>query len=191
MIKFTALLLLVAVPTLAPMSAIAGDHGNHKVKESREAIKDISKEMKGHMQRAMKSGGPIEAIEVCKSVAPAIAAERSTENMEIRRTSLKVRNPANAPDEWERKVLETFEARKAAGEDVKKIDHNEVVELDGKMVFRYMKAIPTQEKPCTICHGTNISPKVTEALDNAYPDDQARGYKAGDIRGAFSIIQPM
>jgi len=188
MIKYTALLLLIAAPALVS----AGDHGDPRVKESREAIKAFSMELKGNLQTAMKSGGPIEAIDVCKTVAPAIAVEQSVaKNMEIRRTSLKVRNLANTPDDWERKVLEIFEKRKAAGEDVKKIDHHEVMEMDGKMVFRYMKAIPTKEKPCTICHGTNITPKVAEALDKAYPDDQARGFKAGDIRGAFSIIQAL
>ncbi len=54
-----------------------------------------------------------------------------------------------------------------------------------------MKAIPTAEKPCLACHGGKIQIKVTETLDKLYPQDQARGYKAGDIRGAFTITQPM
>jgi len=186
--KYTALLLLMATPALAS----AGGNGDPRVKESREAIKAFSTELKSNLQAAMQSGGPLKAIDVCKSVAPAIAAEQSAaKGIEISRTSLKLRNPDNAPDAWERKVLESFEARKAAGEDVKKIDHHEELEMGGKKVFRYMKAIPTMDKPCTICHGTNISAEVKAALDQAYPSDQARGYQAGDIRGAFSIIQPM
>ncbi|MDE0059891.1 MAG: DUF3365 domain-containing protein [Defluviicoccus sp.] len=43
---------------------------------------------------------------------------------------------------------------------------------------------------CTVCHGTNIAPEVAAALDALYPDDLARGFEVGDIRGAFSIVQP-
>ncbi|MBL6933600.1 MAG: DUF3365 domain-containing protein, partial [Rhodospirillales bacterium] len=54
-----------------------------------------------------------------------------------------------------------------------------------------MKAIPTDEKPCLACHGGNISEEVAAKLDDLYPQDKARGYNAGDIRGAFTIRQPM
>ncbi len=178
-------LLLMATPML--VSA-----GDPLVKESREAIKAFAGELKGNLQAAMKSGGPLKAVEVCKQVSPVITAEQSNaRGVEIRRTSLKLRNPDNAPDAWERKILESFEARKTAGEDVRKIDHHERVVIEGKPVFRYMKAIPTAEKPCTICHGKSISPELKAALDKAYPNDQARGFAAGDIRGAFSVIKPL
>jgi len=32
---------------------------------------------------------------------------------------------------------------------------------------------------------------VKAKLDTYYPADQARGFKVGDIRGAFTISQPM
>lgn len=186
--KYAALLLLIVSPTLVH----ADGHGDPMVKESRAAIKAFAGELKGNLQAAMKSGGPLKAIEVCKTVSPTITAEQSArQGLEIRRTSLKLRNPDNAPDDWERKILASFEARKALGEDVKKIDHHEQMEMDGKQVFRYMKAIPTAEKPCTICHGSELAPELKAALDKAYPKDQARGFKAGDIRGAFSIIKPL
>ena len=53
-----------------------------------------------------------------------------------------------------------------------------------------MKAIPTGEL-CLVCHGTQIAPQVLEKLDALYPRDEARGFSAGDIRGAFTITQPM
>ncbi len=178
-------LLLMAAPMLVSAS-------DPLVQESREAIKAFAGELKGNLQKAMKSGGPLKAVEVCKNVSPTITAEHSNaRGVEIRRTSLKLRNPDNAPDAWERKILESFEARKAAGENVRKIDHHERVVMEGKQVFRYMKAIPTAKKPCTLCHGKNISPELKAALDKAYPNDQARGFEAGDIRGAFSIIKPL
>nr|VFK10650.1 MAG: Protein of unknown function (DUF3365) [Candidatus Kentron sp. LPFa]VFK26753.1 MAG: Protein of unknown function (DUF3365) [Candidatus Kentron sp. LPFa] len=64
------------------------------------------------------------------------------------------------------------------------------MEKDGVRVFRYMKAIPTLEV-CILCHGASLSPDVVAKLDELYPEDQARGFKVGDIRGAFSFMQPL
>ena len=165
---------------------------DQRANQSRAVVKEFMVELKGNLKAALKSGGPLEAIEVCNTKAQAVAEMQSKKHSwQVGRTSLKTRNPNNAPDAWERSVLEGFDTRKAAGEDPKKMEHYEVVTMNGKQFFRYMKAIPTAEKPCLVCHGSKIPPKVAESLDRHYPYDQARGYKAGDIRGAFTIIQPM
>ena len=87
---------------------------------------------------------------------------------------------------WESKVLKDFEKRKAAGESIKTMDYAETVEMDGKKTFRYMKPIPTAEV-CTKCHGEKVDPKVETALKALYSADKARGFKEGDIRGAFTL----
>ena len=168
------------------------DEMTQRAAQSRAVVKEFATELKKQLGKALKEGGPVKAITVCNAVAPAIAKQQSMKHgWQIGRTSLKLRNPANAPDTWERKVLEKFEARKRAGEDPATMEYFEVVEQGGKRLFRYMKAIPTAEKPCLICHGTRIEPEVARILDELYPNDRARGFKAGDIRGAFTITQPM
>ena len=100
---------------------------------------------------------------------------------------MKRRNTDNSADAWERAVLETFEARKAAGEDPAKLEYVAEVDQGGEATFRYMKAIPTQAV-CLACHGGDaVSPEVEAALKRYYPDDQARGFKEGDLRGAFTL----
>ena len=158
--------------------------------ESRAVVKAFLAELKGRLVSAIKEGGPTHAISVCNEQAPIIAEKISAENgWRVARTSLKLRNPGNAPDAWERNVLESFEARKASGEDPQKIEYAEVVQQGDVLVFRYMKAIPTAEIPCLMCHGDAIAKPLAIKLDQFYPEDQARGYKAGDIRGAFTITQ--
>ena len=44
---------------------------------------------------------------------------------------------------------------------------------------------------CLACHGKAITPQVLEQLDARYPDDRARGYGAGEIRGAFSLSKTL
>jgi hypothetical protein len=108
----------------------------------------------------------------------------------VGRTSLKPRNPANAPDDWEAGMLQAFAARKAAGEDPAKLEAWTIAEAGGRKQFRYMKAIPTASL-CLACHGTEIEPELRAHLDALYPEDAAVGYREGDIRGAFTITQPM
>ena len=164
---------------------------DERAQASRAAVQQFAGMLKGELQAGMKAGGPTQAIGVCRDKAPEIAAQISKEKgWDVGRTSLKTRNPANTPDAWEREVMNKFEARKAAGEDVKYLEHFEVVEHDGKREFRYMKAIPTQAM-CLGCHGADLSPEVVKTLDRLYPEDKARGFAEGDLRGAFTITQPM
>ena len=183
---------LALVLAICPATAaFADDDMATRIGASREAIKSFAGTLQEKLKSAMTDGGPTAAIEVCNIAAPEIAQTASAERgWSVGRTSLKLRNPRNAPDAWELAVLRDFEARKAAGEDPGMLDHAEVVSGDGQRTFRYMKAIGTQPV-CTVCHGTSITPEVVAKLDALYPEDQARGFEVGDIRGAFSISQPV
>ena len=157
--------------------------------ETRDAIKALAAELKGTLQSAMKTEGPVKAIAVCNEKAPMLARKVSTEKgMEVGRTALKVRNELNAPDAWELAVLEQFEQRKARGEPVKSIEYAETTQHNGNTVFRYMKAIPTDDV-CLVCHGEQIAGTLSAELNKRYPNDKATGFKKGDIRGAFSAVK--
>ena len=187
MLNKTTLAMLAALS----ISAVAQADQAGDVEQAKGLIKQFATELKGELQAAMKAGGPTKAISVCKDKAPAIAASLSEQSgWDVARTSLKTRNPNNAPDDWERAVLEQFDADKAAGKDPKTLAKAEVVESDGAKTFRFMKAIPTGEV-CLACHGSNLSPELVETLDKAYPQDQARGFALGDIRGAFTLSKPL
>ena len=184
--------LMMLTPYYVSAAENAGDGVAERAQQSRAVVKAFMGELKHELKSALKAGGPVTGIEVCNKVAPAIAEAQSRKTgWTVGRTSLRPRNSNNAPDAWEAKVLKDFETRKAAGEDPKKMEFYELTQVQGKEVFRYMKAIPTAAKPCLACHGEHIKPGIASKLDEHYPNDKARGYRAGDIRGAFSIIQPL
>jgi hypothetical protein len=160
--------------------------------EAKSIVQEFAATLTGELEAGIKEGGPVQAIAICQQRAPAIAADLSARTgWEVGRTSLKTRNSAdNAPDAWEAKVLADFDARQAAGEDVKPMAHAEIVETKDGRAFRFMKAIPVAQL-CTLCHGTDLTPEVAAALDERYPDDQARGYSIGQVRGAFSLVKPL
>ncbi len=190
--KNTLAIVLAGSVSLLALPATAGDL-DERTAASRAAAKELTGKLLGELQPAMQAGGPVNAIQVCNKQAPAIAAELAKKHgWTVARTSLKTRNPANAPDAWEAKVLKDFEARRAKGEDPAQIEQAEVVTTGGKKQFRYMKAIAIPPNaPCLACHGGAIDPAVSTKLKELYPNDQATGYKQGDLRGAITITQPM
>ncbi len=180
----TAFLAAISCASVAPVIA------DPRIDEARTIVKAFAGALQSELQAAMKSGGPVQAVNVCHSRAPEIAAELSSRHgWQIERTSLKRRNADNSPDAWEIETLQQFEARKAAGEPVAQLELAAPVEIDGTQQFRYMKAIPTQAI-CLTCHGgESVLPEVAAEIKRYYPDDQARGYSEGDLRGAFSLVK--
>lgn len=171
--------------------AVAADDIEARVEASRAVAKDFAQTLQQALQTALATDGPVAAIEVCNVAAPAIAAQQSSAHgWQVGRTSLQPRNPANTPDAWQRTVLTRFAAEKAAGKPVAALETWEVADVDGKPAFRYMKAIPTSEV-CLSCHGSNLAPELATKLAALYPADQATGYALGDIRGAFTVTQPL
>jgi uncharacterized protein DUF3365 len=156
-----------------------------RVAESRMAVKAFGGQLVKELKQALEEGGPVKAIKVCNVEAPQIADAVSEErHLQIGRTSLKTRNPNNKPDAWEQKVLEEFEQRKQNGEDIATLEYHEQTDQG----FRYMKAIPTKGL-CLTCHGETLPEPVKATLADYYPNDTATGFKVGDIRGAFTILQ--
>jgi signal transduction histidine kinase len=79
-------------------------------------------------------------------------------------TSLKLINPENAPDEFERTALREFESLKT--KESSKIEKN-----NSQFFYRYIAPLYV-EKPCLKCHSH-------------------QGYEIGDVRGAISVTIPM
>ena len=161
--------------------------------EARKVATSIPPKLLKVLDEEIKKGGPENAIEVCRERAPKMAAAASAETgWGIRRVSLKNRNPKAVPDAWERSVLEDFDKRTAAGEKPTSLEKGEVVAEGDKKVYRYMKALPTQDL-CLSCHGTadRITPAVKAKLDALYPEDKAVGYGAAEIRGAITLKKPL
>lgn len=183
-IKLLSLNLALAGFLFAPLAA-ADPLADHK-----KTIGSLATSLQEQLLAALASDGPVAAISVCQEVAPEIATKLAQNSgINVKRTGLKIRNPDNAPDEWELSVLEQFEQRKADGEDIAEIDYSaQVVDEDGQNVLRYMKAMPFA-KACLTCHGDEIATPIVQKIDKLYPQDQARDFKVGDIRGAFSTQQ--
>lgn len=184
---------ILALPLIALAAAPAFSDEAKLLEEARGVSSAIPPKLLNVLDEEIKKGGPEGAIGVCRDKAPAMAKAASEKSgWAIRRVSLKNRNPKAVPDAWEEAVLKEFDKRAAAGEKPTGLEKGEVVTMDGKKVYRYMKALPTQDL-CLNCHGTpdRISPAVQAKLKELYPADKAVGYHAAEIRGAITIKKPL
>ncbi len=172
-----------AEPELAKREAQAG-----------EAAMGLMKELGSRLKKAMQEEGPGAAIAVCAEWAPQVTTRLSREKgWRITRVSDRYRNPLlGMPDAWEVRGMETFRQRHAEGESYNGMSRSEVVSEPGGEYFRYLQAIPLGGV-CVSCHGPEekLAPEVRETLAERYPHDRATGYQVGELRGAFSIQQPL
>src|SRR5690606_1078266 len=170
---------------LATSAVVAGGGAapeNNLEAEAKARIQPFASQLLETVQEAIRVQGAPKAVEACQLMAPQIADRHSQSEWQIGRTSLKLRNPRNAPDAWEQKVLNHFQQEIAKGKPAKELSFGEVVGAD----YRYMQAIVVGE-PCLTCHGEKIDPQVRATIQERYPQDQAVGYRMGNLRGAFTL----
>lgn len=167
----------------AASSPVAPSDPASRAEQAANAAAVLGRDLKAKLVASMQAEGPVAAIDVCTIDAPAIAARVSAEaGLDVGRTSLRVRNPANRPDDREREVLERWSEALAAGATAEDL----TVHVEEGNAFLWMKPIVT-EGPCLTCHGQVIPDEVAAALAARYPEDQATGYTLGELRGAFVV----
>jgi hypothetical protein len=138
--------------------------------------------LKAELVTALTQAGPTGAIGVCHSAAPAIAQSLSEEHgVEVSRIARRNRNSSNAVPAELASLYNELESQPLM--DGK--PHVVSARIGNRQVF--MRAIPMQDQPCAVCHGTNVAPEVKAQIDMLYPDDKAVGFAAGDLRGAFLV----
>lgn len=185
--------LLTIALLISALPALAQDLGTLTA-ETKKAVMPVVPKVVAAMQEAVAEKGIAGAIPVCKELAPQLIKEKRLETgWDIRRVSLKTRNAERGtPDLWEVRQLADFNIRAANGEKPEMLEKSEVVTINGKQVFRYMKALPVADV-CMKCHGPaeGLDAGLRAKLAENYPHDQATGYTPGQIRGALTVKRPL
>ncbi len=174
-------------PSIAPAPPEA------QLARARQAADALAARLRGLLEPALQSGGPAGAVDACAEQAQAATREEAAKSgLSVRRVSLRYRNPADAPDDYERAALE----RLAAEMKTKGLP-SEVAEVvtpagGGAAELRYLRPVVVAPH-CLACHGqaSDLAPGVAEVLARRFPGDLATGYAAGDLRGAVSVRVPL
>lgn len=138
------------------------------------------------LSKAIQNEGIEGAIEYCNAnISLIIDSLSQTHQCKIRRTSLKLRNPANAPkNEDEVLILQKFHENYSQSQ---KID-SKLMERDGKPI--YYKPIVIMMETCLKCHGKpniHVSSNTLKKIQKLYPNDQATNFELQDFRGMWIV----
>jgi hypothetical protein len=142
------------------------------------------------LQEKIATDGPEVAIAYCRLEALPLTAQVAQEFpsvKNVRRTALRVRNPANAPDDTDRSVLEEWLASWNPTTPPQPVI-KEYSAADGTQELRYYRPVPVMAT-CLACHGNGeqIPDNVRAALQRDYPQDEAVDFREGDLRGAIVV----
>jgi hypothetical protein len=163
--------LVVACATATPIS-------ESDMARAARALEPLKRELRSALVGALREAGPQGAIEVCQLRAPEIARLTSTGGAVLGRTSHRLRNPENAPEPWMSEFLEEYLTNpvdnepRAVGLASGGIGYVEPIRMKGI---------------CMQCHGDRIKPDVKARLRALYPEDEATGFKKGELRGMFWV----
>lgn len=141
---------------------------------------ELKKNLLGNLQKQIKENGTKKAIEFCQLNVKGIGQDVSKKfsgAYEFGRTSHKLRNSNNTPQDWIGPYIAKFKDKKQGDPEAKSF----ILTLaDGKKAYlEPLWVIPL----CLQCHGDNLAKDVQGEISTRYPKDQATGFKVGDFRG--------
>jgi hypothetical protein len=126
-----------------------------------------------------------------RDTVPGMVREAGREaGFDVRRIGLRVRSPANIPDEWEAAQMEQMDALVSAGYDISILEKSEIVkEITPEGERRWMRWIKPigMSEDCMACHGDHVAPEILTLLKQDYVEDEATGYYEYEMRGAYSV----
>jgi len=153
--------------------------------KGKEIAEATFKSMAGEVEKNMKEAGVSQAAPFCNAHANDLTAEMEEKyNVEIKRTSMKIRSEANVPNIEEQAKLEQYQSLVTDG---KKL--SPYVELDKEGFPHFYAPIKLKAK-CVACHGVlgeTMKHESDSIIKVLYPKDKAIGYREDDLRGIWSI----
>lgn len=174
-----------------PPDPLSPEEAERAVAQGGPAAGALAEGLVGRLSGALDQEGLEGAMAFCSEAAIPLTREIQdslASGLPLKRTTLRWRNPDNAPDEWEERVLQYLEA-------LETLDPGSVpAELTARgpgETLRYYRTLRTAPM-CLACHGPEeeLEEEVRELLRERYPADRATGYRAGELRGVIRVELP-
>jgi len=152
------------------------------IQEGKEITQATFKELSENLQQAMAEGGVENALKFCNVNAMSLTDSLSTHfNVQIKRTSHKVRNVKNVPSDQEQQIIEQYLSKEA--------ELKPIIQENEKGLVSFYAPIVTKGL-CLTCHGEvgkNITKNDYQVIQSLYPKDKAVGFNIDELRGIWSI----
>ncbi len=155
-----------------------------------EASAKLQNTLKTQLIAVMQEQGLKGAVGFCSSKAQKLTEDVNLYYqgiLNIKRTSLKFRNPADKPDQFEKQALLLLQKNMAVNGTppdhlVQKISGNEQTR------YRYYKPLLISST-CLSCHGNEqkMKPEIFKIIRKNYPGGTATGYGKNQLRGVIRV----
>jgi len=175
---------------LQPPPALAAEVQQAAVQRGKAIATETFGLLSTNLQTALQSGGVSNALPFCSLAAsPLTAGMAGKHGVTLRRVTHKPRNPAGRADASELTILNQFSAALTGTNPPPPLVTNFTA---GAVTF--FAPIVLNNELCLKCHGApgqDISPENVAVIQGLYPQDEATGFKLGDLRGAWRIDFPL
>lgn len=158
------------------------------IEEGRDISQAAFKTLSSNLKQAMKKGGVEYALKFCNIEAMPLTDSLSEHyGIELRRASHQPRNPVNRADSLEMETVKKY---------LRQIQKNEKLKpatYAHENTISFHAPIRITNPLCLNCHGepgTDIAQSDFETIQKLYPEDEATGFKMGELRGIWSIDFP-
>ncbi len=160
------------------------------IQKGNEAANKLQGTLKTQLVAAIQENGLEGAMGFCSGSAQKLTDEVNLSyqgTLNIKRTSLRFRNPQNKPDKFEDSALKLM-LKSVAGNGTPPDHLIQKLSVKGETKYRYYKPLIVGTT-CLGCHGDEkkIKPEVLEKIRELYPAGTATGYSKGQLRGAVRV----
>lgn len=182
---------LTAEPAMGPAGEVCvrDDEAvtNQAIRKGKAIAGETQKLLGSHLMQAVAQGGFTNALSVCSVKAMPLTRQVAGSNsVDIARVTHKARNPHDRANTNELALIRAYLTDLDSGNEplqpvVKSTE-------DGQVTF--YAPIILNNPLCLNCHGSpgsDIQPNTLAAIGRIYPEDEATGFKLGDLRGLWRI----
>ncbi len=152
------------------------------IKKAKAIVQTAQSLLGTNLIQAIKQKGAPAAIEFCHLKAIELTDSVSKQNLvALKRITDRPRNPQNQANEWEMRLIAQMKD---------KLDKKEILEpvlrQETDMEWVYTPIILANT--CLQCHGSKeINPQTLTVINNLYPNDKAKKYREGELRGLWVV----
>lgn len=170
---------------------LTGTEADRAVELGSPAADALARGLIGRLAEAMEEEGAVGALRFCAGEAIDLTRRIEADHdprLELKRTTLQWRNPANAPDAWEERVLRYLD--RLERQDPESVP-GELAARGPEGTLRYYRVLRIAPM-CLTCHGaeSGLDSELRDTLQVRYPDDRATGYEVGGLRGVIRVDIP-
>lgn len=176
----------------APPAPLSAEAQSAALQRGKAITAETFSLLSSNLQATIKTSGVSNALPFCSLAAsPLTAGMADKHGVTIRRVTHKARNPADKAGALDLVILRSFEAALTTGNSTS--PPPPLVTNFTASTASFFAPIMLNNELCLKCHGEpgkDITPQDGAIIQRLYPQDEATGFKLGDLRGAWRIDMP-